>query len=167
MAYEYYKATLTYNFKNPKGSSVWTIEKITQEELAAICRRSSGFFNRIFWKIASALNDPHMTLNATRPKVPYICWPIAHESQISLCFALLSLAFQIIEVFDFSIGYNSEFEIFEKKIVKNQKLKISKIPNVVLWGPLRGKFRTSLKTCDLRFVAAVAFWHFHSHWVPC
>ncbi len=38
-----------------------------------------------------------------------------HESQISLRFALRSLVFQIIEVFDFSIGYNGEFEIFEKK----------------------------------------------------
>ena len=32
-------------------------------------------------------------------------------------------------VFDFSIAYNGKFEIFEKKIVKNWKLKISKIPN--------------------------------------
>ena len=32
--------------------------------------------------------------------------------------------------FDFSIGYNGKFEIFEKKIVNNRKLKISKIPNV-------------------------------------
>ncbi len=29
-----------------------------------------------------------------------------HESQISLRFALQSLVFQIIEVFDFSIGHN-------------------------------------------------------------
>ncbi len=52
--------------------------------------------------------------------------------QISLRFALRSLVFQIIEVFDFSIDYNGEFAIFEKKIIKNQKRKISKIPNVVL-----------------------------------
>ncbi len=40
---------------------------------------------------------------------------------------------------------------FRKKIIKNQKLKISKIPNVVLWGPLGGKFRKSFKTfgCNL------------------
>ncbi len=30
----------------------------------------------------------------------------------------------MIEVFDFSLGYNGKFEIFEKKIVKNRKLKI-------------------------------------------
>ncbi len=59
--------------------------------------------------------------------------------------------FPDIEVFDFSIGYNGEFAIFEKEIVKNQKLKISKISNILLWGPLGGKFRTSFKTfgCDL------------------
>ncbi len=39
---------------------------------------------------------------------------------------------------------------FRKKFVKNQKLKISKIPKLFLWGPLGGKFRTSFKTfgCD-------------------
>ena len=47
-----------------------------------------------------------------------------HESQISLCFALRLLVFQIIEVFDFSISYNGEFEIFnKKKIVKNRNSK--------------------------------------------
>ena len=52
---------------------------------------------------------------------------------------------------DFSIGFNGKFEIFEKKIVKNWKLKISKIPNKVLWGWLGGKFRTNLKRfgCEL------------------
>ncbi len=40
---------------------------------------------------------------------------------------------------------------FRKRFVKNQKLKISKIANVVLWGPLGGNFRTNLKTfgCDI------------------
>ena len=40
---------------------------------------------------------------------------------------------------------------FQKKIMKNWKLKISKIPRIVLWGPLGGKFRISSKTfeCDL------------------
>ncbi len=40
-----------------------------------------------------------------------------------------------IEVLGFSVGHNSEFEVFEK-IVKNPKLKISKIPNALLRGPL-------------------------------
>ncbi len=35
---------------------------------------------------------------------------------------------------------------FKNKFVKNRKLTISKMPNVILWGPLAGKFRTSLKT---------------------
>ncbi len=39
----------------------------------------------------------------------------------------MSLVFHIIEPFGFSIGYNGEFDT--KKIVTNQKLKISKIPN--------------------------------------
>ncbi len=34
----------------------------------------------------------------------------------------------------------------KKKIVKNQKLKISKVTNVVLWVPLEGKFRTNFNT---------------------
>ncbi len=46
------------------------------------------------------------------------------EAQISLRFALRSFVFQTIEVFSFSISYNGKFEIFEKEIVKNRKLKI-------------------------------------------
>ncbi len=45
----------------------------------------------------------------------------SHESQISLRFPLRSLVFQIIEVFDFSIGYNmynGEFAIYKKKMLK-------------------------------------------------
>ncbi len=38
-----------------------------------------------------------------------------HECHISLRFDVRSLIFQIIEFFDFSIGYNGEFEILEKK----------------------------------------------------
>ncbi len=59
---------------------------------------------------------------------PYMNYYPRHESQISLRFALRSLVFQIIEVFDFSICNNGEFEIFGKKNVKNRKLKISKNP---------------------------------------
>ena len=66
-----------------------------------------------------------MTLNAERPKVPYISWITTHDSKISLHVALQLLVFQIIKVFDFSIGYNGELEIFEKKFAKNQELKIS------------------------------------------
>ncbi len=55
-----------------------------------------------------------MTLNATRQKVPHIGSTTTRESQI---FALRLLVFQIIEIFDSTIGYNGEFEIFENKIV--------------------------------------------------
>ncbi len=75
--------------------------------------------------IESAPNDLKMTLNATRPKIPHIYWTTTRESQISLRFALRSLVFQIIEVLDFSIGYNGEFEIFEKQI-KSLKIGNSK-----------------------------------------
>ncbi len=77
-------------------------------------------------KIASAPNDLKMTLNAKMPKVPLICWITAHESQISLRFGLRSLFFQIIEVFYFSIGYNGEFAIFEKKALKIRNSKFQK-----------------------------------------
>ena len=40
---------------------------------------------------------------------------------------------------------------FREEFIKNHTLKISKIPNVFLWGPLGGKFRTSWEIfgCDL------------------
>ena len=56
-----------------------------------------------------------MTLNTTG--TPYMLKyysPVPHFTPFAL--------------FDFSIGYNGEFEIFEKKIVKNRKLKIQNIP---------------------------------------
>ncbi len=59
----------------------------------------------------------------------YICKTSTRDSQISLHFALRSLVFQITEFVGFSIGYNGEFEIFENKIGKNRKRKISKIQN--------------------------------------
>ena len=40
-----------------------------------------------------------------------------------LGFALRALVFQIIEVFDFSVGYNGKFEIFEKKSLTIRKSK--------------------------------------------
>ncbi len=67
-------------------------------------------------------------------------------------FALRSLVFQIIEVFDFSIGYNGEFEFFGKKIVKDRKLKISKIPNVVCenhWWENSGQVSKKFLACHL------------------
>ena len=84
-----------------------------------------------------------MTLNAKMPKVPYICWTTTHQSQVSLW----SLVFQIIEVFDFAISYNGEFEILKKSETQNfkKKKKEKKKNNVVLWGPLGGKFRPSFK----------------------
>ena len=41
-----------------------------------------------------------------------------HDSHISLHFGLRSIVFQIIEVLEFSIGYNGEFEIFEDNSLK-------------------------------------------------
>ncbi len=61
-----------------------------------------------------------MALNITRPKVSHMCWTTTCKSKIALRFAQRLLAFQIIEVFDFSMGYkkNDEFEIFEKNALK-------------------------------------------------
>ncbi len=124
------------NFKNPKRFFVKTIEKIIQEKLDKV-------WQWFVEKITSALNDPQMTLNPKSPKVPYICWNTTRESQISLRFALRSLVFHVIEASDFYIGYNGKFEILGKKILKKWKLKISKIPIVVVWG----NFKTF--GCDL------------------
>ncbi len=66
-------------------------------------------------EITSAPNDPILILNI-RPKVPDKCGTTTHESQISLRFVLRSLVFQIMEVYDFSIGYNGDFESFAKKL---------------------------------------------------
>ncbi len=41
----------------------------------------------------SALNDPKMTLNTTRSKVPHICFTSVNESHISLGFALQPVVF--------------------------------------------------------------------------
>ncbi len=91
-----------------------------------------------------------MTLNTKRAKVPYICLSTTHESKISLRFALRSLVFQIIEVFDFSIGYNGEFAIFEKKSLKIRNSKFQKSQTYVCedhWEENSGRFKTF--GCDL------------------
>ena len=82
-------------------------------------------------KIENALNDPRMTsLNCHKYPVYTEYSP---EAQISLLFALRSLVFHIIEVFGFPLGYNGEF----KKILKNQKLKIAKIPKSNFVRPIQ------------------------------
>ena len=43
----------------------------------------------------SALNDPRMTLNTTKSKVPHICGISIHESQISVCFTLRPTVFEV------------------------------------------------------------------------
>ncbi len=70
------------------------------------------------------------------------------NTQISLRFALRSLVFQIIEVFGFPIGYNGEI----KKSLKIGNSKFQKSKTVILWRPLRRKFRKGLKgfKSDLR-----------------
>ncbi len=71
---------------------------------------------------------------------------------MSLRFVLRSLVFQIVEVFHFFMGYNGEFEIFEKKIVKNWKLEISKIQNSTF-------VRTTEETIqESRGSSALKFW---------
>ncbi len=103
----------------------------------------------LLWK--KNLMDPQMTLSITRSKVCHIYCTTTHESQILACFTLWLLIFQIIDVFCFSIGYNSRFEYSTKNHLKNHWLKFSKIPNIV-WWPLKTWFMRSLInfSCDLQ-----------------
>ena len=61
------------------------------------------------------------------------------------------------EVFDFSIGYSGEFEIFEKKIIQNRKLKISKNPQRNFVRTIGRKSQEKFQNLWLRFVGGVAF----------
>ena len=90
-----------------------------------------------------------MTLNATRPKVPHICWSTTREAQISLRFALWSFVFQIIEVFDFSIGDNGEFEIFGKKSLKIGNLKMEAKGLGTLLGKMEGNDHIKLNNIEI------------------
>ena len=51
-------------------------------------KKQQHFENRIVAKITKHRMTPHppphpkITFNATRPKVPYICWTTNHKSQI-------------------------------------------------------------------------------------
>ena len=58
---------------------------------------------------------------------------------------------------------------FQTEIVKNRKLKMSKISNVhvVFWGPFWDKIQDKFGNFSLRFVGGVAFWNVGSHRVPC
>ncbi len=81
----------------------------------------------------SAPNDPKMTLNAARPKVPPICCTITCELDISLSFALRSLDFLVMDLFDFSKATMVKLNFSKKSgIRKHQEFKISKFPNIVL-----------------------------------
>ncbi len=88
-----------------------------------------------FRKLTSAPNYTKVTLNATRPKVPHICWTTVRESQRSRVFALRSLVIQIIR---FLHRENLKFSIkkrYQSKEIGNSKCQ--KSPNAVWWGPLK------------------------------
>ena len=87
-----------------------------------------------------APNDPQMTLTNRRSRVPHICITTVPESQISVRFALRWAVFEIMAVFHFPIDYNVKF----KFLITLVKMKISEIPNVVLWRPSPGTPKTSL-----------------------
>ncbi len=67
---------------------------------------------------------------------------LTQEAEISLCFVLQWLVFQIIEVFGFPIGYNGEIQ----KFVKNQKLKISKIQKSIFVKPIEKKIQEKFQS---------------------
>ena len=67
---------------------------------------------------------------------------LTQEAEISLCFVLQWLVFQIIEVFGFPIGYNGEYQ----KFIKNQKLKISKIQKSIFVKPIEKKIQEKFQS---------------------
>ncbi len=70
-------------------------------------QRQQRFENLFFFqKIPSATNDPQMTLNAARSKVPHTCSTITPESQISLRFALPLAISKIFTSFHLPIDHN-------------------------------------------------------------
>ncbi len=87
----------TWKLKNPQRSFVGTFDKIIQEKFDKYRLqfvKEVAFLGKAFYfrkKISSAPNDLKMTLNSTRPNVPYVCWTTNQESQISPRFALRSL----------------------------------------------------------------------------
>ncbi len=124
------------------------------------------FFKSLFRKNASAPNDPKMTLNAIRPKVPYMCWTTTYESQTFSPFCSTIAPF--LDNWGFWYSHRLQWWIwnFRNKIVKNRKVKISKIPSALCenhWEEIQDKFENYW----LWFVGGIAFWNFHSHWVPC
>ncbi len=106
-----------------------------------------------FCNFTSAPNDLQMT-----------CWMLQGQSLIYVKQLIISTTTLVqnftpfcctvthfpdnFKLFDFSI---SPIWHFRKKITKNRKLKISKIPNIVLWGKLEGKFRGSSKSVGIFF----------------
>ncbi len=75
-------------------------------------------------KIETAPNKLKMTLNATRPKISLYYVELLPVNPKFHAFLLYDRSFpRSSRFFIFSIGYNGEFGIFEKKIVKNRKLK--------------------------------------------
>ncbi len=101
-----------------------------------------------------------MNFNATRPKVPHTWWSTTHEPQISLGFALRSLVFQIIEVFDLPYRLQWWISNFRKKIVKNRRRKISKLQKQCIcedhWEENSGEFWKNSKVIWRRRFEVVA-----------
>ena len=94
-----------------------------------------------------------MTPKWPSPKVPHIYVKVLSTGpKISLRFALLSLVFQIIEVFNFSMGYKVEFAIFGKTRVKNWKLKISKNPQRSFVRTIRRKIQDKFQKIWLQLI---------------
>ncbi len=118
------KSTLYVLNSHPQGAN-----------FTPFCSTTSLFRDTRLSKIRKCTEWPendlkHLTVNSTLYTLN------THpEAQISLRFALRPLVFQIIKVFGFPIGYNSEFQIF----VKNQKLNTSKIQSSTFVMPVEKK----------------------------
>ncbi len=95
---------------------VWTVTRNVYRRKEKSWKESTVAPGVAFWKASvqtNARDEPR--INTTRSHVPHIPLASTHESQILTRFALHWHLFQIIEVFSFRIGYNSELETFKKK----------------------------------------------------
>ena len=153
-------------FQNPKRSFVRTVEKIKFDKIC-LWFLEIVFLEVVFSKkIAMAPKDPKMILNATRPKVPPSMLNYCPGVPNSTAFCYIVVNFPDNWAFMFRHRLQWWIRNFRRKIVKNRWLKISKIPKVVLWGPLGGKFWKSLKTFGYICRRSSVFL-IHSHWVSC
>ncbi len=151
----------------PNTASLWDISfqnlNDNDIDLSSSLRSPISYHWAQITKIESALNDLKMTLNATRPKVPHICWTTIRESQISLCFAP-----RVITHFPDNWGFwflHKQWWNWNFRKKNRWKLEIRNFKNsqCTFLRTIGRKIHDKFENFWLRFVQGVAFWNFHSH----